>query len=99
MRVNVTQRDDVLFEVTLPTPLSNLEPINLIMEYVDLDNRVRHENITTVAYNVISSTMQRSSFLHLEPSYRVPFDRFRVSVRLMSSFVIGPSVQDGIDHG
>jgi hypothetical protein len=92
LRVDVTQRGDVLFEVTLPTPLS--KPVNLIMEYVDLDNLFRRKNVTTnVAY--IATT----SFLHLESTSRVPFDRFRVSVRLTSSFVIGPTVEDINDRG
>ena len=92
MRVDVTQGGDVLFEVTLPTPLS--KPVYLIMEYVDLDSNVRHKNVTTnVAY--IATT----SFLYLEASSRVPFDKFRVSVRLTSSFILGPSVEDINDHG
>ena len=92
LRVDVTQGGDVLFEVTLPTPLS--KPINLIMEYVNLDNPLRRKNVTTnVAY------IAKTSFLHLEPSSRVPFDRFRVSVRLISSFIIGPPVEDDIDRG
>lgn len=92
MRVDVTQGGDVLFEVTLPTPLS--KPVNLIMEYVNLDNPLRRKNVTTnVAY------IAKTSFLHLEPSSRVPFDRFRVSVRLTSSFIIGPPIEDINDRG
>ena len=92
MRVDVTQGGDVLFEVTLPTPLS--KPVNLIMEYVNLDNPLRRKNVTTtVAY------IAKTSFLHLEPSSRVPFDRFRVSVRLTSSFIVGPPVEDINDRG
>ena len=92
MRVDVTQGGDVLFEVTLPTPLS--KPVNLIMEYVDLDSLLKRKNVTTnVAY--IATT----SFLHLEPSSRVPFDQFRVSVRLTSSFILGPLVEDIEDYG
>ena len=92
MRVDVTQGGDVLFEVTLPTPLS--KPVKLIMEYVDLDSLFRRKNVTTnVAY------IAKTSFLHLEPSSRVPFDRFRVSVRLKSSFIVGPSVEDIDDRG
>ena len=91
LRVDVTQKGDVLFEVTLPTPLS--KPVKLIMEYVDLDNSQRQNVTTNVAY--IATT----SFLHLERSSRVPFDRFRVSVRLMTSLVKGPSVEDINDHG
>ena len=92
MRVDVTQKGDVLLEVTLHTPLS--EPVKLIMEYVDLDSHFRHKNVTSnVAY------IAMSSFLHLERSSRVPFDRFRVSMRLMTSLVKGPSVEDINDHG
>ena len=92
MRVDVTQKGDVLFEVTLPTPLS--KPINLVMEYIDLDNLVSRKNVTSnVAY------IAMTSFLHLESLSRVPFDPFRVSVRLTSSSIVGPSVEDNIDHG
>ena len=93
LSVDITQ-ESVLFEITLPTPLS--KPVNLIMEYVDLDNLFMHKNVTTnVTYNVIATT----SFLHIEPLSRVPFDRFRVSVRLTSSFIVGPSVKDIHNRG
>lgn len=92
LRVDVTQKGDVLFEVTLPTPLS--KPIKLIMEYIDLDNLFSRKNMTTnVAY------IARTPFLHLEPSSRVPFERFRVSVHLTASLSVGPAVQDINDHG
>ena len=94
LRVDVTQSGDVLFEVTLPTPLS--KPVNLLMEYIDLDDIFRRKNMTTnIAY--VAKTM--TSFLHLEPSSRVPFERFRVSVRLTASSRVGPAVQDIDDHG
>lgn len=91
-RVDVTQKGDVLFEITLPTPLS--EPVKLIMEYIDLSNLFRRMNVTTNAAYITNG-----SFLHLEPSSRVPFERFRVSVWLKVSSIIGPAVQDIHDHG
>lgn len=94
LRVDVTQRGDVLFEVTLPTPLS--KPVKLMIEYIDLDDLFRRQNVTTsIAYDVSTTT----SFLHLERSSLIPFKQFKVSVRLVSLFIIGPPVQDINDHG
>ena len=92
LRVDVTQKGDVLFEVTLHTPLS--KPVKLKIEYIDLSDPFSRKNVTTnVAY------IAKTSFLHREPSSNVPFERFRVSVRLTALLTDGPAVPDTADHG
>ena len=55
------QGGDVLFEVTLPTPLS--KPVKLIIEYVDLDSLFRRKNVTTnVAYNIAKTYILSASW-------------------------------------
>ena len=98
LQVDVTQEGDVLFEVTVPEHL--IEPVRLQINYTDIGNPVTPYHII----NTASAYLGNVSFLHREYCSQVPFDDFRVGVRLLphgklTDTIIGPLVQDPVDYG
>ena len=96
--MDVTQEGDVLFEVIVPEPL--IEPVRLQINYTDIGNPVTPYHII----NTTSAYLGHVSFLHREYRSQVPFDDFRVGVRLLprdklTDTIIGPLVQDPVDYG
>lgn len=95
--MDVTQEGDVFFEITVPERL--IEPVRLQINYTDISNPQNPISII----NTTSAYLGNISFLHREYRSQVPFDDFRVGVRLLShgksTETVGPLVQDPVPYG
>ena len=79
---------DVLFDLDLPTQLT--EPVRLYLEYRNVDNGLMDTKITSAMYTNLRNIR------HIEFDSEVQFERFEVSVALISTTrVIGPVVPAG----
>ena len=92
MRVDVTQKGDVIFDVILPKAL--VSPIRLLMDYTNLDNpsqRKRQMSKTTYLNN--------NEILYREGATNIPYMNFDVSVGLTSAGNVGPLVPSTTGYG